>query len=132
MLVRRIILALLLCCAAVACQGCVAAAVGVGAAGTMAYMKGDFKAVEAEHIDTVFAAAKNAVEDLDLTFNEERKDALTATIIAHDVQNDRVSIRLKRTTDKTTQIAIRVGTFGSQTKAQVIYQKIRENLSGTS
>lgn len=35
---------------------------------------------------------------------------------------------LKSATKKTTELSIRIGIFGSETKSRLIYQKIRENL----
>jgi len=124
---REIILTALYLSIAVLLQGCVVAAIGAGA-GTVAYMKGDLEAVEAKDIDTVYAATKKAVEQLDLSVSQDTKDALSAKIVARDAQDKKVTINLKSTTEDTTKISIRVGTFGSETKSRLIHDQIRKNL----
>lgn len=124
----RILLIVLLAGLAVFGQGCVAAAVGIGAAGTVAYIRGDLEAVESESLDAVYEAAIKAVDELELTVISKSKDALTATISARDAQDKKISITLKRTAEQTTKLSIRIGTFGSETKSRLIFQKIHDNL----
>jgi hypothetical protein len=112
---------------AVVLQGCLVAAVGAGA-GTVAYMRGDLEAVEAKDIDAVYAATKKAVEELELNVSSDTKDALSAVIVARDAQDKKITIKLKSTTEDTTQIYIRVGTFGSETKSRLIHDQIKKNL----
>jgi len=112
---------------AIVAQGCVVAAVGAGA-GTIAYIKGDLEAVESKIIDVVYEATEKAVEQLGLNVSKKTKDALSATIVARDAQDKKVTIKLKATTENTTKISIRVGIFGSETKSRLIYEQIRDNL----
>lgn len=112
-------------------QGCVAAAIGIGAAGaagTIAYIKGDLEAVEADDLDVVYEAALKASKELELRVFYKTKDALSATIYARDAEDKKVSITLKRTTEQTTKLSIRIGTFGDETKSRLIYQKIHDIL----
>ena len=109
-------------------QGCVVAAVGLGAAGTIAYIRGDLEAVESENINTVYEAALQAAEELELRIISKTKDALSATIIARDAQDKKVQIILRNTAENTTKLSIRIGTFGNETKSRLIYQKIYDNL----
>lgn len=125
---REVFSTLLLVSAALLVQGCVAAAVGAGAAGTVAYVKGDLEAIEPKDIDTVYAAATKALEELELSVTKTTKDALGAVIIAHDSRDKKIKVTLKATTENSTKISIRVGLFGSKTKSNVIYQKIHDNL----
>ena len=128
MQVKRILLIVLLIGIAVFSQGCVVAAVGIGAAGTIAYVKGDLEAVESKDLETVYEAAVKALDELELNVISKSKDALTATINARDAQDKKVTIILKRTAEQTTKISIRIGTFGDETKSRLIYQKINYNL----
>ena len=64
-----VFLAVLLVGTAVFVQGCVVAAVGVGAAGTVAYVRGDLEAVESENIEAVYEATQKALEELELNNN---------------------------------------------------------------
>ena len=124
---REIVLTVLYLMMAVVLQGCLVAAVGAGA-GTVAYMRGDLEAVEAKDIDTVYAATRKAVEQLDLKVSSDTKDALSAEIVARDAQDKKITIKLKSTTEDTTEISIRVGTFGSETKSRLIHDQIKNNL----
>ena len=109
-------------------QGCMVVAVGLGAAGTIAYVSGDLQAEESESIDVVYEAALKAVKDLELPITSQSKDALVAEITTYDAQDKKIRIKLKAKTDKTTELSIRVGVFGSETKSRLIYEKIRDHL----
>ena len=124
---KQFLLYFLLITIAVFGQGCVVAAVGVGA-GTIAYIRGDLESVESENIDTVYEAALQAAEELELRIISKTKDALSATIISRDAQDKKVQIILRKTAENTTKLSIRIGTFGSETKSRLIYQKIYDNL----
>ena len=128
MRIKRVLLIILFIGIIIFGQGCMVAAVGIGAAGTIAYVRGDLEAVESHSLDEVYEAALKAVEELELRFIYKTKDALTATINARDAQDKKVKITLKRTAEQTTKISIRIGTFGSETKSRLIYQTIRDNL----
>lgn len=109
-------------------QGCAVLLVGAGAAGTVAYVRGNLRAAESASLEKVYAATHKALDQLELKVTEDKKDALSATVTARDAQDKRVLIKLKSISEQSTQINIRIGTFGDQTKSQLIYQKIRENL----
>ncbi|MFH1719814.1 MAG: DUF3568 family protein [Planctomycetota bacterium] len=125
---KQTLLAILLIAATGLLQGCMLAVVGVGAAGTIAYIRGDLEAVESKPIDVVYEATLTAVKELELTVTEKSKDALEARIVVRDSQDRKTAIRLKTTAEETTKLSIRVGTFGSETRSRLIYQKIREHL----
>ncbi len=128
---RQILLIITLTGISIIGQGCIAAAVGIGAAGaagTIAYIKGDLEAIEAEDLDVVYEAAIKAAGELELRVFSKTKDALTATIYARDAEDKKVTITLKRTTEQTTKLSIRIGTFGDETKSRLIYKKICDNL----
>jgi len=128
MLKERVFLAVLLVGIAISTGGCMIAAVGVGAAGTVAYLKGDLEAVEAKDLDTVYKATLKALDELELGVTRKSKDLLSAEIIARDSADQKVTIKLKATTENTTKLSIRIGFFGSETKSRYIYQKIHDNL----
>jgi len=110
-------------------QGCLVTAVGVGAAGTIAYVRGDLQAVESASIDDVYEATLKALKELELIPTRKTKDALAAEIITYDAQDKKITIKLKSSADGATELSIRVGVFGSETKSRMIYQKIRDNLN---
>ena len=108
--------------------GCMIAAVGAGAAGTVAYVRGDLEAVESKKLEAVYEATLKAVNKLELNVTKETKDSLSAVIVARDAQDKKITIKLNATTEDTTKLSIRVGLFGSETKSRLIYQKIHDNL----
>ncbi len=109
-------------------QGCVVAAVGLAAGGTIAYVRGDLESVESAKLDVVYEAALKAMEKLDLAVTKKSKDALSAVIVGRDAQDKKVTITLKAVADGATRLNIRVGVFGSETKSRLIYKEIHENL----
>lgn len=125
---RRLLSTILFIGMAFSGQGCMIAVVGLGAAGTIAYVRGDLQVTESEPIDVVYEATLKALEDLDLSITSQSKDALVAEIITYDAQDKKIGIKLKASTDKTTQLSIRVGVFGSETKSRLIYEKIQGQL----
>jgi hypothetical protein len=113
---------------AIFCQGCVVAAVGLGAAGTVAYVRGDLESKETKNIEIVYSAALLAAEQLELRIISKSKDAFSATIIAYDAEEKRIQIKMSAPSEYSTKISIRVGTFGSETKSHRIYQRIYNNM----
>ena len=124
----RVILTILLIGTMVLSEGCMVAAVGLGAAGTIAYVRGDLQSFESERIDEVYEATLEAVDELELNVTTKSKDALSALIVARDADDKKVTIKLKATAEGPTELSIRIGVFGNETKSRLIYQKIRENL----
>lgn len=125
---KQVFLIILLVGSMVLNEGCMIAAVGVGAAGTIAYVRGDLESVESESIDDVYEATLKALKELELLPTRKSKDALGAEIVTYDAQDKKITIRLKSAAEKMTELSIRIGVFGSETKSRLIYQKIRENL----
>lgn len=128
-MIRKVLSAILLVGVGCLIQGCMLAAVGVGAAGTIAYVRGDLQATESEPIDVVYDACLKAMEQLELPVTSKSKDALVAQITSFDAQDKKIKIKLKAETNETTKLSIRIGTFGSETRSRMIYQKIRDNLN---
>ena len=128
MRIRQVLLITMLTGSMLLLQGCVVAAVGLGAAGTIAYVRGDLQAVESESIDEVYEASLKALKELELLPTRKSKDALSAEIVTYDAQDKKILIILKSEAEGTTKLSIRIGVFGSETKSRLIYQKIRDNL----
>jgi hypothetical protein len=112
-------------------SGCLAAAVGAGAVGTVAYIKGDIEAVENKGIDDVYTATKKTMKKLGLSVTQDQKDAISAEIIARDAEDKKITIKLSSTGYGSTKLSIRVGLFGDETKSTRIYQEIHDNLKGS-
>lgn len=130
MRIRQCFLMVLLVVLPVLVQGCglELLLIGAGAAGTIAYVKGDLEAVETAKIDVVYDATLKALDKLELKVTTKSKDVLSGVIVARDTQNKKITIKLKAVSEEATKLSIRVGVFGSETKSRLIYQEIHENL----
>jgi Protein of unknown function (DUF3568) len=124
---KRIFLIALLLGTSLVVSGCLVVAAG-GGAGTAAYVTGDLKGAEAKDIDTVYKAAQNAMGQLNFNITEKNVDKLSGRIIARDSQDKKITIKIRATSENTTEVSIRIGFFGDETKSMLIYQKIQENL----
>ncbi len=124
---KQVVITILLVGMAVFIQGCVVAAVGAGA-GTVAYVRGDLQTVESKSLDDVYEAAEKAAKELGLNVTKKTKDAMSATIVARDAQDKKITIKLSATAEETTKLSIRIGVFGSETKSRRIYEEIKKNL----
>lgn len=130
MRIRQCFLMVLLVVLPVLVQGCglELLLIGAGAAGTIAYVKGDLEAVETDKLDVVYDATLKALDKLELKATTKSKDVLSGVIVARDTQNKKITIKLKAVSEEATKLSIRVGVFGSETKSRLIYQEIHENL----
>ena len=124
----QVFLLLLLSCVAVLAQGCVVAAVGAGAAGTVAYVRGDLETVETAGLDALYKASLEALDELELAVVQKAKDAMTAEIISRDAEDKKIRIKLKSTAEGMTELSIRIGMFGDETKSRLIYGAIKKEL----
>ncbi|MCJ7692344.1 MAG: DUF3568 domain-containing protein [Sedimentisphaerales bacterium] len=124
----QVFLVLLLSGVAVLAQGCVVAAVGAGAAGTVAYVRGDLETVETAGLETLYKASLVALDELELAVIQKAKDAMTAEIISRDVEDKKIRIKLNSTAEGMTKLSIRIGMFGDETKSRLIYEAIKKEL----
>ena len=126
---KQNVLIVLLIGTAIFCQGCVVAAVGLGAAGVAYTTSIFFESTESKNIEVVYSAALLAAEQLELRVVSKSKDALSATIIAYDAEEKKIQIKMYAPSEFSTKLSIRVGTFGSKTKSHRIYQRIYNNMN---
>ncbi len=110
-------------CAAVLVGGAAAAA-GVG---TYAYVSGELKGSEAVSLDRAWSASQAAMKDLEFPITNKAKDALQGELTARTAADKRIVVKLKKVSDKTTDIRIRVGTFGDETVSRLILDKIKSH-----
>jgi len=104
--------------------GTAAAAVG---AGTYAYIKGDLKRTYATSIDDAWAATVKSVEEFKLTTESKTHDAFSGVIKGKMADGKSFEINLKRLGEKSTEIGVRIGTFGDRQKSEAIHDKIFAN-----
>lgn len=109
-------------------SGC-AAVIGAGAgAGTVAYLRGQLTASKDVGIDRAWTATRQAMEDLEFPINQSKKDASSAVLESETADDRSITIRLKRVSDRTTEIRIRVGWFGDEELSRLILDKIEQHL----
>lgn len=113
--------------AAVFQSGCVAAAVGAGA-GAVAYIRGDLEATFDASLNATVKASDRAINQLEFAKVSEKKDALSANLIARTAQDKKVEIDLIKVGDKVTTVKIRVGVFGDEAVSMAILEKIKQSL----
>jgi hypothetical protein len=107
--------------------GCLAVAAGAGA-GTYAYVTGSLKATLDRPLDKSYDASRAAVKSLGFTETTAASDALQGRVEATMADNTSVTIRLNRLSDASTEVVIRVGTFGDRARSIAIYDEIRKGL----
>lgn len=110
-------------CAVVA----VGAAAGAGAAG-YAYVSGVLVSTESATLDRAWDATLAAMKDLQFPITSQRKDALQASLVARNAFDKKISIKLKKVSEQSTEVRIRVGTFGDETASRAILEKIKKRL----
>ncbi len=109
--------------------GCVALLVGGAAgAGAVAYQRGALVSTEAASLDTTWNACRAAVKKLEFVETLSKKDALEGTLAAKTAKDRTVTFSLHRVTDTTTELRIRVGTFGDETLTRQIHDAVRKAL----
>lgn len=134
MIRRKIKLVAILSCLLIVLAGCsrkwailgaAAAAVGVG---TYAYIKGDLKRTYDVNIEKAWAAAVKSVDQLKLTTESKSNDAFNGIIKGKMADGTRFQINLKRLAENSTEIGVRLGTFGDRQRSEAIHDKILSNL----
>ena len=134
MIRKRIRLLAILGCLLIVMAGCsrkwvilgtAAAAVGVG---TYAYIRGDLKRTYDVNIEKAWAASIKSVEELKLITESKTHDAFTGNIKGKMADGTSFEINLKRIGENSTEIGIRLGTFGDRPKSEAIHDKILANL----
>jgi hypothetical protein len=105
----------------------VGAAAGAGVAG-YAWVDGEVKATEASSLNQTWNATLAAMKDLEFPVTDRSKDALQGNVQARNASNTSISIKLKYMDKNSTEIRIRVGTFGDEAISHSILDKINSHL----
>ena len=131
---RRLQLIALLCCFLIGLSACsrkwavigaAAAAVGTGA---YFYVKGDLRRNYEAPMDKTWDATVKALEALKINVESKQNDALTGVINAKLADGKSLSVNLKRISESTTEVGVRIGTFGDRQRSEAIHDKILSSL----
>lgn len=90
------------------------------------------KSVENRPLDEVYQAAEAALRDLDMDVQKREQRALDSRLVAEEGDGTNITVDLQKLNDDSTRLAIKVGTFGSETVGTMVLDKIRANLGGTA
>jgi len=126
--IRGIATALLLSCMALSggCAGLIVGTAGGGAA--VAYVKGELRATKDAPIGSVYGATLRALDEMNIRVSKKRQDATSAQITGELANDDDLEIWFERTSDDSTRLGIRIGTFGDEEKSRLILERIDEQL----
>jgi hypothetical protein len=109
-------------------NGCALLLIGGGAAagvGTVAYIKGELRTTQEISFERAWNATTGAVEEMGFVITQDEKDALSGMIVARGTDDQKITIHIKKQSEKLTDIRIRVGAFGDETRSQLILDKIK-------
>jgi hypothetical protein len=131
---RRLQLVAVLCCFLIGLNACSrkwavigAAAAAVGA-GAYYYVKGDLKRNYEAPMDKTWEATIKSVEELKLTVESQKHDAFSGVIKGKTADEKGFEINLKRLGENSTEVGVRIGTFGDRVKSEAIHDKIHSKL----
>jgi len=108
-------------------SGCATVAVA-GAAGTVAYMRGDLTASFDKTVAQVSAAVDAAEKELGLNQISATSDATTSLHTFRNAQDKKIVIKSEKKGDNVTEVSVRVGTVGDKDMSTMIMDKIKKNL----
>jgi hypothetical protein len=108
--------------------GCLAVAAAGAAGAGVAYMMGDLKGTVDASPTQAVQAAEGALQDMGITVLTSNADDLEGTITARTARDRRVRIDVKRETASTSNVSIRIGTFGDEALSREIYDRLRQRL----
>jgi hypothetical protein len=108
-------------------SGCATVAVA-GAAGTVAYMRGDLTASFDKTVAQLSTAIEAAGKELGLNQISATSDATTSMHTFRNAQDKKIVIKTEKKGDNVTEVSVRVGTVGDKDMSNMIMDKIKKNL----
>ncbi len=109
-------------------QGCQKSLADVGHT-TATFFSGALVDQAYKNIDLVYDASLQTLKELNINVISKEKDKLSAIIVAQDVMDKKIKIKLLAEENERTQISIHIGVFGDRDKSQLILDHIH-NLLG--
>ena len=120
----------LLCCLALGLSGCayvVAGVVGAGVGlGTYKYVDGNLKRDYPGPMPKVWEATVAALDDLKVTTNVQEKDYFGGLIKGIMYDGTKVTVKVERQSDSSTEVGVRIGLFGDREISETIHAKIAQ------
>ena len=125
MLAKRVLRIFVFVGVALTIFGCAPSLVGPDAG---VYSTGKLYAVTGRDMDSVYQAALNALNYLEIETTETAKDFFYARVVAKGADGKTITIRIKPGIGELTNFSIKIGTVGDKHRSEVIYEQIRQNL----
>jgi len=125
MLAKRVLRIFVFVGVALTIFGCAPSLVGPDAG---VYSTGKLYAVTGRDMDSVYQAALNALNYLEIETTETAKDFFYARVVAKGADGKTITIRIKPGEGELTNFSIKIGTVGDKHRSEVIYEQIRQNL----
>ena len=110
--------------------GCDAPNVGAAAgAGGAAYVQGELKVTERVSHEVAGRAAEKALKDLKIAFIKREQDeaGISSVIEARTASDQKVFVKTRRISDKSTEVGIRVGMIGDESMSRQILDRMQMN-----
>jgi len=111
----------------VSASGCFLAAAGAAAGGVF-YAKGDLETTLDAKPAAIAAATEKAFSEMSIAKRSAVSSDLDAEVTGRTARDKNVTVKIKAQTDKTSEVSIRVGTFGDEDLSRLILDKIRAKL----
>jgi hypothetical protein len=112
-------------------NGCilfVAGGAAAAGAGTVAYVNGELKDTEDHSLDPVHDATVAGVQDMQYVIVNTAKDAGQFKLTVRTATDQKIDITLIKQSPNSTEIRIRVGTFGDEQLSRQLLDKIKAHL----
>lgn len=126
--VRRSLAASLVLAATQLASSCVVAAAGAAGAAGYAWYRGEFEGSLDGSPKEVASAAKEALQDLDMKLIKVEATEIDGKVTARSALDKEVVVTIKRKTEQTSTVGIRIGAFGDEALSQNIFEKMKRNL----
>ncbi len=103
----------------------------VTAPGVAAYNLGDLGTVESVSLERTWTAVQAAIKKLELIEVKTTKDGLEAKLEARSSQDRTVVVIVRRLSASSTELHIRIGTFGDEAYSRQVLEAIHAELGVT-
>ncbi len=94
------------------------------------YQNNRLFAVTDKNMDTVYEAALQANDKLELKVVDKAKDAFGAKVIAKSSDDKKISIWIEPTKNNKTMYDIKVGRMGDEERSRMIFDEMNKTLTG--
>ena len=113
-------------------NGCFLFIGAAAGAGVYAWVDGEVETHVSASLNQTWDATMAALKDLQYPVTTQSKDALEGNLTARNASDTSIKIKLKYVSNTSTEIHIRVGTFGDEKLSSLVLSKIRSHLPGES